>query len=331
VFTGCNAELGAFILSADDFTELLPASKAQMLHKKSVSNVRQDMERRPWILDNARSFADAVIFAGKKYSPYNDWANSSCSPCPLVRFHAHSASCLWIGDALILSDDCSLHQSVELSAGARVVCTCDIGEIACPISLSDACWMSISEMFEAHCCMADSQFAPVESLSVLRLLEPSDVCHKVAEVAAWLNGAVWRVRPQLCACFSFRNCLLTRIRSNLAVWLPLTLARLCCMPSSFLHQAPLGNQALSKSVKCVIVLSVSRRLSGGAQWPVGDISKSIISSISSSSTPSAQATWMQAMDDHHRQQQQQQQQQQQLLLLCTKYSKNEECNKKFVQ
>jgi hypothetical protein len=43
-------------------------------------------------------------------------------------------------------------------------------------------------------------------------------------------------------------------------------------------------------------------LTGSVQWPVRDISKT--SSSISSSTPSAQATWMQAMDEHHLQQQQ---------------------------
>jgi len=238
VFTGCNAELGALVLSADDFTELLSASKAQTLHKKTVHNVKQDMDRRPWILDNARSFADAVIFSGKQYVPYNHWSHSSCAPCPLVRLHAHSGSCFWIGDALILSDGCSLNQSVELPAGACVVCTCDIGDMTNHISLSDACWMSILEMFEAHCCMADSQFAPLESLSVLRLLEPSDVSHKVADIAAWLNGAVWRVRRSARMFFFSES--LKSFRSNSA-----TRALLCCMRSSCTRQAPFGSKARS--------------------------------------------------------------------------------------
>jgi hypothetical protein len=193
VFTGLNAELGAFIFIADDFTELLLSSKAQILHKKATSNVKQDMDRRPWILDNARSFADAVILSGKKYVPYDEWANSSCAPCPLVRFHTQTSECLWIGDVLNFSDDSSLNESVTLPAGACVICACDIGDIPCLISLSDACWASISEMFEAHCCMADSQFTSVEPLSDLRRLDASDVRQKVSDLAAWLNGVVWRV------------------------------------------------------------------------------------------------------------------------------------------
>ena len=88
--------------------------------------------------------------------------------------------------------------------------------------------------------MADSQFAPVESLSVLRLLEPSDVCHKVAEVAAWLNGAVWRVSPQLCACFFFSQ-------------LP-----------AYAHQVKLGSLAASDSR--AVVLHAEQLFASSATW-----------------------------------------------------------------
>ena len=110
-----------------------------------------------------------------------------------MRFHTQTGDCLWIGDVLNFSDDSSLNQSVALPAGACVICACDIGDIRCLISLSDACWASISEMFEAHCCMADSQFTSVEPLSDLRRLDASDVRQKVSDLAAWLNGVVWRV------------------------------------------------------------------------------------------------------------------------------------------
>jgi hypothetical protein len=193
VFTGCNAELGAFIFSADDFTELLPGTKAQMLHKKVISNVKQDMDRRPWILDNARVFADAVILSGKQYIPYSEWTNSSSAPCPSVRFRTQMGNCLWIGEALNLSDDSSLNEDVSLPAGACVVCACCIGDIRCFISLSISSWTSVLEMFEAHCCMADSQFFAVEPLSVLRLLDTSNARQKVSDLATWLDGTVWRV------------------------------------------------------------------------------------------------------------------------------------------
>jgi hypothetical protein len=210
VFTGFNTELGAIVLNADDFTELLSSSKAQILHKKAIYNVKQDMDRRPWIVDNARSFTDTVILSGKQYVAYNDWASSICAPSPLVRFHTQTGDCLWIGDALNLSDDCSLNESLQLPVGSCVVCACDIAESRRFVTLSHSCWATISDMFEAHCCMADSQFFAIEPLSVLRQYDASEVRQKVSDLVSWLNGAVWRVRVEKCLFL----CTLTVFRSN---------------------------------------------------------------------------------------------------------------------
>jgi hypothetical protein len=193
VFIGHNAELDALIFSADDFTELLSVTKAQLLYKKSISNVKQDMDKRPWILDNARSFANSIIFSGKQYTPYYEWTNCAFAPCPLVRFHAQMDGPLWIGDALNLSVDSSVNLQFIMPTDACVVCSCDIGGLRYLISLSNSCWDSISDIFEAHCCMADSQFSPVGSMSVLRLLDDSEVRQKVSEITVWLNSTVWRV------------------------------------------------------------------------------------------------------------------------------------------